>query len=70
MTAMQNLAQHVPGAPDGAQQCATAPWRAHSTPEPDDLPPPEPDHTPEDEPEPDAPPVQEPDRPHAPMSVL
>ena len=69
MTAMQNLAPHVQGALDGAQPCTTAPWRAHSTPEPDDLPPPEPDHTPEDEPEPDAPPVQEPDRPHAPMSV-
>ena len=70
MIAMQNLALHQPGASDLAQPRAPARWRAHSTPEPDDLPPPEPDHTPEDEPEPDAPPVQEPDRPHAPMSVL
>ena len=70
MTAMQNLAQHAHGVPDGAQRSPEHWRRAHSTPEPDDLPPPEPDHTPEDEPEPDAPPVQEPDRPHAPMSVL
>ena len=63
MTTIDILPQHTP-------DLGIRPRWAHSTPEPDDLPPPEPDQTPEDVPQPDPPPVQEPDRPHAPMRAV
>ena len=64
MAATRNLPQPMPSRFD------EAPRRAHSTPDPDDVPPSGPERGPDDDPEPDAPPVQEPDRPHAPMSAF
>ena len=69
MADLSNLPQSMYKRWEVVPDCAVSPWRAHSTPDPDDVPPSQPDRGPDDEPEPDAPPVQEPDRPHPPMSA-
>lgn len=51
------------------QRLRHAPRRAHSTPDPDEIPPPEPEHIPQEVPQPTPPPVQEPDRPHVPIKA-